>query len=114
MVDTTAPQTAIDWGPSGTTSNSSPRLSFSSEAWATFECQLDGGAWKACASPYAVSDLADGAHTFSVRAVDAAGNVDATRASLTCTVDATAPETTIDTGPSGATRDASPSFEFSS
>ncbi len=40
--------------------------------------------------------LAVGPHTFAVRAIDAAGNVDATPASFAWTItDGTAPETTI-------------------
>ncbi|MDA0182327.1 plastocyanin/azurin family copper-binding protein [Solirubrobacter phytolaccae] len=118
-VDTTAPDTAIDSGPSGTVTTASPSFSFSSEAGATFECRLDGpgataGTYASCSSPRVLGSLADGAYTFLVRAKDAAGNVDATPASRTFTVDAAAPDTTIDTGPSGSIATASPSFTFSS
>lgn len=47
--------------------------------------------WAACTSPFTLSGLVEGAYTFSVRAVDAAGNQDATPPSLTFTVDRTAP-----------------------
>ncbi len=47
---------------------------------ASFECQLDNGSWAACTSPQSFSNLANGAHTFAVRAKDAAGNVDPTPA----------------------------------
>lgn len=42
-----------------------------------FQCQLDGGAKRACASPQAYRRLKPGAHTVKVWAVDRAGNVSA-------------------------------------
>jgi CSLREA domain-containing protein len=45
----------------------------------TFECKVDGGNFKPCVSPVKVK-LGVGKHTFEVRAVDAAGNVDASPA----------------------------------
>ena len=65
------------------------------------------------ARPSTTASLADGAHTFDVRATDAAGNVDPTPASRSFTVDTAAPQTTIDSGPSGPTNDATPTFAFS-
>ena len=62
------------------------------------------------ASPYA--NLADGRHTFQVRATDAAGNVGA-GASYAWTVDTVAPTTTIDSGPDDPTNQTSATFEFS-
>ncbi len=108
-VDTLAPDTTIDSGPSGLTADNDPSFGFSSEPGATFECRLDSGSWAACTSPKAHTDVADGAHSFSVRATDAAGNTDPTPATRGFTVDATAPDTMIDSGPSGTitTRDVS-------
>lgn len=57
----------------------------SSEAGATFECQLDGSGYSACTSPKPLS-VKKGNHTLLVRAVDAAGNVDPSPASATIKV----------------------------
>jgi hypothetical protein len=52
-------------------------VAFSASTSATFECSLDGVAYSSCTSPYSYSNLANGQHTFSVRATDSsnAGNV---------------------------------------
>ncbi len=92
VVDTTAPQTTIDSGPSGTIATGSASFSFSStEAGSSFECKLDGpgavtGSFGSCTSPKSYSNLADGVYTFSVRATDAANNTDATPATRSFTV----------------------------
>jgi hypothetical protein len=52
---------------------------------------MDAGAWSGCSSPKSYSGLANGSHTFDVRATDAAGNTDASPASRTWTVDVPAP-----------------------
>jgi hypothetical protein len=90
--DTIPPQTTIDSGPTGSVSTTSATLSFSSsEANSTFECSLDGAAFEACSSPNSYTGLAEGSHAFDARAIDAAGNTDATPATRTWTVDTTAP-----------------------
>ncbi len=90
--DTTPPDTTIDSGPSGTVSDSSASFTFSSsEPNSTFECSLDGAAYSSCISPQTYSGLTNGSHTFSVRAIDAAGNVDPTPASHTWMIDTTSP-----------------------
>ena len=82
-VDVTPPDTnpldgpaeGSEWPSSGAT------FTFSSpESTATFECRLDAGAFAPCTSPKALTNIANGDHTFQVRAVDAAGNNDATPA----------------------------------
>ena len=76
LIDRTPPRTRIDSGP-GPGSSSRAEFSFSSDdAASTFECRLDAGPWTACASPITYFSVADGAHVFSVRARDRAGNVD--------------------------------------
>jgi large repetitive protein len=49
----------------------------------TFQCKIDQGDWGACAAAYTTPTLSNGSHTLSVRATDAAGNVDATPATFT-------------------------------
>ena len=113
-VDLTAPQTTIDVAPSDPSSDASPSFEFSSsEGGSTFECRLDGGAWAVCTSPRSYASLADGSHTFQVRATDAAGQTDGTPASHTWTVDTAAPNTSLDTVPPDPSNDDSPSFGFS-
>ncbi len=86
-IDSTAPDTVIDSGPSGTITTNSAAFAFhASEPGATFECKLDGGGFASCSSPRTLSALANGAHSFAVRATDAAGNVDPTPATRGFTV----------------------------
>lgn len=92
QLDTTTPDMTITSGPSGTVKSNSASFGFSSsEAGSTFECKLDDGAFTSCTSPKSYTNLKNGSHTFSVRAMDAAGNVDATPAARTWTVDAIKP-----------------------
>src|SRR5207245_2852201 len=79
-----------------------------------FELRIDGGSWSSSTSPKAYSSLADGSHTFDVRALDAYGNASSTT-SRTWTVDATAPPApSIDSGPAASsTSGSSVSFGFS-
>ena len=51
----------------------------------------DGGGFAVCTSSQGYTGLSDGSHTFQVRAIDAAGNVDQTPASFTWTVDTAGP-----------------------
>lgn len=109
-VDTTAPETSITAGPSGTVATADVAFGYTgtpAEDVAGFECRLitaddDDPTFASCPDEgREYDDLADGDYTFEVRAVDAVENADATPASRTFTVDTTAPQTTILTGPSG-------------
>ncbi len=84
---TSMPDTIIDSGPSGTVGSSPATFSFHSNvSGSTFECSLDGAAFTSCTSPQSYTGLSDGEHTFSVRAIDPAGNIDPTPATRTWTV----------------------------
>jgi hypothetical protein len=116
-VDTQAPTVTMSSGPAegATSPDRSPSLSFASnEAGASFSCQLDGGGFEDCSSPFTASGLVDASHLFQVRAVDRAGN-QGPAASRTWTVDAPA-DISITTGPQNGdlTNDPTPSFAFSS
>ena len=105
-VDTGPPDTTINGGPSGTVNTTAQSFLFSgTEVGSTFQCRLDTpsgqGTYAACTSPQAYTTTANGAYTFSVRAIDAGGNVDPTPATRTFTVDTAAPDTTITAGPTG-------------
>jgi Glycosyl hydrolase catalytic core len=55
-----------------------PTFKFTSnEPGSTFQCKVNRGTFKVCSSPYKTAFLANGSHTFSVRAIDAPGNVSA-------------------------------------
>ena len=88
ITDTTAPETTITAGPAPELlPDVTARFQFvSNEPAATFECALDSGAWEACEPPHDLGGLDAGAHTLRVRAVDLAGNADATPATHTWAV----------------------------
>src|SRR5947208_529438 len=119
--DTTPPQTTLTSQPPAATGETSAGFSFTaSESGASFACKLDAGSWGSCSSPKSYSALAVGTHTFSVRATDAAGNVDATPAVGSWTVekepappaDTTPPQTTLTSQPPAATTETSAGFSF--
>jgi hypothetical protein len=83
------PETTIESGPSGTTTSASAGFSFSSpgDLSASFQCRLDDGPWEGCVSPKQYSSLADGPHSFEVRARDGSGATDPMPARRDWTVD---------------------------
>ncbi|MDX6411688.1 MAG: large repetitive protein, partial [Gaiellaceae bacterium] len=114
-IDTIAPDTTIGSKPSSPSTTTAPSFSFTStESGSSFQCSLDGAAFAACASPQAYSGLAQGSHTFLVKATDAAGNTDATPASHTWTIDSIAPDTSVTSGPANGTTSTSATFAFTS
>jgi Bacterial Ig-like domain (group 2)/Bacterial Ig-like domain len=100
-----------------TTNNRMPSFTFAEIGPAgtavSFQCRVDSGANMPCLSPFAVPiALADGSHTLTVTASDAAGNNG--QASLSFTVDSTAPFISIPDAPSnsGNQNTATPTFLF--
>jgi Ca2+-binding RTX toxin-like protein len=81
-----APETSRIDGPKKLTKGVKAYFTFAaSVASATFECQVDAGAYKPCASPFKVRSkkLKKGKHTLTVRAVQPAGNADPTPSTFT-------------------------------
>jgi hypothetical protein len=92
----TLPEISITGKPADPTNDPNPTFTFTVDAGATVQCALDASPYTACASPQSYTGLTNGAHSFKVRAADAAGNVNV--ASYTFTVD-TAPPLSIDAKP---------------
>jgi hypothetical protein len=112
--DATAPDTTITEQPAPRVATQDVEFAFvSTEGGDRFECRQDDGAWYACSATATWEGAAEGPHTFRVRAIDEAGNVDATPATSTFHVDLTAPETAIDSGPSGRIKETTAQFAFS-
>ncbi len=113
QIDRTAPDITVGDKPASSTNATNATFSFSSENGATFECRLDAAAFAGCTSPVTFDNIAEGAHTFEVRAMDAAGNV-SPPASHAWQIDRTAPDTTIDQKPANPTAATNATFSFSS
>ena len=107
-IDKTAPSTDLDSGPESVTGAASATFKYRGSdplsGVAKFECRIDGGAYSTCpASGKTYSGLAEGSHTFDVRAFDVAGNPDSTPASMSWTIDTSAPETSVTSSPEAVT-----------
>jgi CSLREA domain-containing protein len=77
---TEAPSPTITAAPPATTETTTATFAFGGAPGSEvsgYECSLDGSAYAACASPQSFSGLAPGAHAFSVRSNDEAGNTSA-------------------------------------
>ena len=114
------PVVTINSGPANPTTSTSASFTFSgtddnsAPANITFQCALDAAAYSACTSPlnYA-GPLAGGPHGLQVRGTDEAGNTSLI-AVYNWTIDLNAPNTIIDSGPSGSTAQTTALFTFSS
>jgi hypothetical protein len=116
-IDATPPNTTIGPSyPAALTIATGATFDFSSsESPSTYACALDVGAYSSCSSPKTYSGLADGPHTFHVRATDTATNTDPSPATYNWTIDTTPPVTTIGpTMPGANTQSASATFDLGS
>jgi hypothetical protein len=84
--DVVSPDTTIGKHPAKKTGKRRAKFSFTAnEPVARFECKLDKGRFRQCKSPYR-RKVGPGRHSFRVRAVDLAGNVDPAAARFSWTV----------------------------
>ncbi|WP_375758957.1 hypothetical protein [Corallococcus exercitus] len=98
-VGLTAPDTTLSSAPSSPSGQSTARFTFTSAKGTRFECSLDGADFSPCVSPASYADLPKGPHAFQVRAIDGAGNVDATPASHDWLELSPGPDTRIHSAP---------------
>lgn len=121
--DSVPPSTTIFQRPDASTSSTEAVFGFRGSDNQTpgpnlrYECRLDAAPFAACLSPKTYPGLAVGEHTFQVRAIDLADNVDPTPASSTWTIvappaDTTPPDTTIVSGPDPSTVATTATFTF--
>jgi hypothetical protein len=119
VVDTTPPDAPtiqvapFAWPPIGWGStNASFAFSDSSSDVASYQCKLDAGPYAVCVSPKSYSGLAQGQHTFKVKAIDQAGNV-SNETSWTFFVDAIPPnQPTLTGNPSNPSSSQSATFSW--
>src|SRR5262249_6443618 len=94
-IDLVPPDTSITAQPPGITNLIAASFSFigsdTGVGVASYQCRLDGASFTNCTSPVSVTGLSDASHTFDVRAIDGAGNTDASPASVTWIVDTIPP-----------------------
>jgi large repetitive protein len=111
IVDGTPPQATITDKPNNPSNVKSPSFGFISNEASIFECKLDAGPFVSCVSPTSYANLADSPHTFTVRAIDTAGNIGAS-ASYGWTIDTFAPTTTVTQKPASLSSTSSATFTF--
>lgn len=81
--DSTAPKTRVTFAPGGKTDDRTPTFLFTvagDEDRTTYLCKLDRNKFKRCGSPKTYGKLSFRRHSFKVRAIDEAGNVDTSAA----------------------------------
>lgn len=113
--DSVAPEAEITSQPSTPTNSPTATFAYSStKAGSTFECELDAQDFISCpVDGITYSDLTTGSHTFSVRAIDPAGNGSALE-SFTWSVDRTAPTVTLSSTPKALANSTTATFAYSS
>jgi hypothetical protein len=72
------------------------------DAPSSYQCSVDSGSWAGCVSPLSLTSLADGSHSFRVRALDSLGNTGAASSSVYWKVDTLAPASPTLSAPDGS------------
>ncbi|MCX5742545.1 MAG: Ig-like domain-containing protein, partial [Proteobacteria bacterium] len=114
VVDATAPVVTINTQPAANTKINTPTVTFTvTGTLNTPQCKVDAGGNVPCVSPFTASTVADGAHTITVSATDAAGNT-GTATTTSFTVDTVAPTVAITAGPDNGfpITDTTPTYTF--
>jgi large repetitive protein len=107
-----APPTLSSTPPNPANSSTSTFAFSDADPSATFRCRLDGGNFSTCTSPKTYTGAAEGPHTFTVKAVDPAGN-ESTATSYSWTIDLTPPpQPTLTAKPPSVTASTSATFSF--
>lgn len=98
--DTVVPTISITSNPTALTNLQTASFSFSAtdatSGVASYLCSIDAGVFSSCNSPAVYTSLIHGAHTFTVKSVDNAGNTSAT-ASYTWSIDIVPPALSFST-----------------
>lgn len=113
-IDTVRPTATITAAPIQNSTSSNAEFSF--QAFDSYllgraECRLDLSSYVACTSPVVYNGLADGAHTFFLRVVDAAGNI-SSEATHTWNISTAEPVISILSQPTNPSTYRSASFTF--
>jgi Bacterial Ig domain len=108
------PTPTITSHPANLSNQASAGFSFNDvQLGVNFLCQLDNSGFGMCSSPASYAGLADGSHTFYVKAQDSSGN-QSLAATFSWTVDTTAPPIPVITSaPASLTNQTSANFSFS-
>ncbi len=116
-IDITNPTVSITQNPPAATKSTTAVFgftgadNFTTTANLVFKVSLDGSAFTVATSPKTYTGLSSADHTFSVEAVDQAGNVSSVE-SYTWTVDAIPPTVQITQAPAAQTQSTSATFAF--
>ncbi len=112
-IDRLAPHAYITSHPRALTRSTSTSFGFdANKPQSMFLCKLDGNAYERCTSPQTYQGLTPGQHTFTVKAMDAAGNTDEQPPMVAWAVDTTPFGTTLTDTPANPANSPTANFSF--